>query len=725
MVEDKNGHQFWKERRYLTKSDETDFLITKDPNGKRIYDPEKSKENVALYYENLYKQEEFEPHPYHNETKRRVIMYSHDREHEHLEINQTPGKKCIETAVKNGKNNKATTDIKNEILKGGGSEMIEIITSIVQEFWRSEEVPAQWNEGEITNLWKGKGDREVLSNYRGITVSSSIGMIIEQILNSRILKTIAFSQAQGGGKKGSSTCDHVFLIKAVIAYAKKTKKGMILTFYDVKKAYDKADVDDMMVSLWDQGVKGKIWRLTRALNKNLTARVKTKHGKTRRIYREQGGKQGSKIMGTMFAKMTDTLAEGMLKEEKLGVKFGEMKIPGLLWVDDVVSFAESKQQQQETLEHIDGFAHGHKLKWGVDKCATMEVGCHRDVQKSWKLGKEEIKHSQSYKYLGEIIDRNGKNQENLKEKFKKAKHSTISIITCGQQDVMKKVEVSTTLNLHEKVTVKMILHNSETWVLTKTDEQTIEKIDLWCLKRILNLPRTTPSAAVRFTTGTMYIKVRIDMIQMLYLQKILKREVSNWTRKMLTVLDDLEIGWAEMIRKKLVDYGLNESWKQIEEMSEIEWKKKVKQVAEENNKNLMIEECHKRGKKAEEKTKTKPILEKIQSDMYLRKQDLNLLTLNKLKVKCIIMARYGMLECRNNYRGKYGSKVCNVCKCVDNEEHVINDCSKFEGRNRYGKVEKIAFQDVYSDDRNTLDIIAMKLMEIWEIENGKNNVRSL
>jgi hypothetical protein len=78
----------------------------------------------------------------------------------------------------------------------------------------------------------------------------------------------------------------------------------------------------------------------------------------------------------------------------------------------------------------------------------------------------------------------------------------------------------------------------------------LKKIDLWCLKRNLYLPRTTPSAAVRFTTGTMYFKVRIDMIQMLYLQKILKREVTNWTQKMLTVLDELEIGWAEMIGNK-------------------------------------------------------------------------------------------------------------------------------------------------------------------------------
>ena len=300
-------------------------------------------------------------------------------------------------------------------------------------------------------------------------------------------------------------------------------------------------------------------------------------------------------MGTMFAKMTDNLAEEMLQEESLGVDFAGTKIPGLLWVDDVMSIADGRLQQQKTLDHINDFAHRHKLKWGTEKCSAMEIGCRKDVQMSWKLGTEEVKHSQSYKYLGEIIDRNGKNQENLQEKLKKAKQSTITIITCGHQDVMKKVEVSTTLNLHEKVTIPMIFHNCESWILTKTDEISLERIDLWCLKWILSLPRTTPSAAVRYITGTLYAKVKADMSQLFYLQKILQREEGNWTQRMLFLLENLEIGWSEMIKRKLLDYDLQISWEEIAELSETNWKIKVREACEKFNENLLIDECHKMG----------------------------------------------------------------------------------------------------------------------------------
>ena len=83
--------------------------------------------------------------------------------------------------------------------------MVDVIMPVIAKFWAEEEPPKQWNEGMITNIWKGKGDMEVMQNQRGITVSSSIGTIPEEIMTQRLMSTISFSQAQAGGRKGGST----------------------------------------------------------------------------------------------------------------------------------------------------------------------------------------------------------------------------------------------------------------------------------------------------------------------------------------------------------------------------------------------------------------------------------------------------------------------------------------------------------------------------------------
>ena len=95
-------------------------------------------------------------------------------------------------------------------------------------------------------MYKGKGDREKLKFQRGITVSSSLSMICEDIINERMTKLVELTPAQGGGKKGTSTRDHVFLLRGAITHALKHKKEMFVTFYDVAKAYDRANIDDML-----------------------------------------------------------------------------------------------------------------------------------------------------------------------------------------------------------------------------------------------------------------------------------------------------------------------------------------------------------------------------------------------------------------------------------------------------------------------------------------------
>ena len=74
--------------------------------------------------------------------------------------------------------------------------MIDILYYVMKAFWQEGVPPAIWNQGIITNVFKGKGDREKMENQRGITVSSSIGTIAEEILTNRLMKTITFSQAQ-------------------------------------------------------------------------------------------------------------------------------------------------------------------------------------------------------------------------------------------------------------------------------------------------------------------------------------------------------------------------------------------------------------------------------------------------------------------------------------------------------------------------------------------------
>ena len=89
-------------------------------------------------------------------------------------------------------------------------------------------MPRIWNQGLISNVFKGKGDREKMENQRGITVSSSVGTIAEEIITA----TVKFSQAQAGGRKGGNALDHIFILKSMISLALHKGQDLILTFFD-------------------------------------------------------------------------------------------------------------------------------------------------------------------------------------------------------------------------------------------------------------------------------------------------------------------------------------------------------------------------------------------------------------------------------------------------------------------------------------------------------------
>ena len=672
---------FWKEMKRSKRDTMADWISVKDENGDRILDPDKQKKRIAKYYENLYSFDpDLEKHDRHSYVKDKMIEYHLNREHEDEWQNQIPCKQDIAEVIQKKKNQKATTDFPNELLKRGGKALIDCLYPVIEDFWEHEQSPKEWNQGIISSIYKGKGDREKLQFQRGITVSSAISMTCEEIINKRLMEIAPLTQAQGGGRKGSSTRDHVFLLRGAIMHAIKNRMTMFVTYFDVTKAYDRADVEDMLIIIWEKGLKGKLWRLLKSLNTNLTAKIKTRHGLTQEIPRKAGGKQGGKNFGFLFAKMMDILAEKADQDDRMGVYFEELRIAVLEWVDDVATFAIGKEQQIYTLDCVNKFAIEHKLKWGKEKCNVMEVGTGVYKRTKWNLGKLEIESCSEYKYLGDWIRRDGKNTKNIDDREIKVMAATRKIVGLCGNNMIQRIELTALLKLHETCTLATLLTNSETWTLNQGERQRLQKIELWALKKILNVPITTPTPAIWFATGFLLTPILIDRRQLIYLKTLLDRPNKDWTKQMLYTLDKTNIGWASHIKKKLIEYQLETSWENISKEAKNSWKNIVETATEKKNRECLIDMCY--SKKGENR-KTVHLLELLKSELYVRKPLSGMLSRGKRKARIQLMSMSGMLDCAANFKHGYGGDKCRQCGVTDNEDHRINNCSRFKERNLY------------------------------------------
>ena len=723
ITSEPSRHTFWKEKKKVSRNPASDCIIIKDKNGGRHFEPNSIKENIANYYEELYKYKEYQYHPYHDEVKTKTDAYLTNQQYESEYYNAKPSYQELKRIIEEKKNGKSTTDIRNEMLKRPGDSMVDFIQPLITAIWNCEDIPQVWNKGLITSLYKGKGDKEILDNYRPITTSSAIGTIIEAALDRRIESVVPVTQAQGGGQRKASTFDHLFLLRSIIDLSKKNKTPTFLTFYDVSKAYDHANNDDMLSIVWERGLRGKTWRILRNFCKDLHASVKTRFGLTRDFKMEIGGRQGSRLTGRLFSKMMDVLAEE-LQPSGMGFHLSEtLQIVVLLWVDDVLSFAIGEEEQCDILKKVDEFAKKHRLQWGHAKCNVMRVGTHSNRSiNNWKLGQMQIEESTSYKYLGDHISNDGKNTKNIEARRIKTQATTININSIASTEILRKIETSVLLELHDKVTIPGLLANAESWSLLKSEISEFEKVEYQALRNTFDLPLHTPIPALLFTFGTLYTHLRIETRRLNYLHRILNRPSSHWTTQAFHILDEQNIGWAKTIKQTLRSLDLPSDLTTIKNKRPNEWKKEVKEKIEKKNKDRLLEECHKMadGRKIR-KTKTAHIVDSLSADTYTRMPIPELQHLTKQETKTVIIARYKMLDCGVNFKNSK-SVICPTCKKTDDEDHRLNYCRRYRETNYCDYEEKVTFDDVYSTDINVLKKIIEKIEKVWNTRNAHGTI---
>ena len=146
----------------------------------------------------------------------------------------------IAKCVRKLKNNKTggSDGIVGELLKYGGSGMVDLLEQLLSVIWQEEIVPRQWRDGLIVNIFK-KGDREDPGNYRGITLLSVVGKVFCKILNNRLVQCLDKEGALHEGQAGfrlNRGC--MYTLNEIVQDRLREDKKTYAFFLDIQKAYD-------------------------------------------------------------------------------------------------------------------------------------------------------------------------------------------------------------------------------------------------------------------------------------------------------------------------------------------------------------------------------------------------------------------------------------------------------------------------------------------------------
>ncbi len=353
--------RFWSDLKKRGKKKTGCIMEVKNDSGELLTDPEEVKERMRKYWEDLGKLGETGQQEDEREIAGIVTMEGND------------GKVSTEEilyALRNLERGKAAgpDGLLNEMMMFGGCDMVRSLEILFNALTELEEYPQEWRRSLIVPVFK-EGDKEELDNYRGIALSCTVGKVFERVLDNRIRaisEEKVMKEAQGGFRKDRGCADQIFVLRTVVELRKKQGLKTVVTFLDVKKAYDTVWREGLWKKMRGYGITERLVRWCELFYKKVEAAVVTGHGRTEWFEVEGGLRQGSALSPLLYSIFMMDLVEE-LEEDGDGITVGESYCGMLMFADDMAMMAESDKEMDRMLETADKYSKRWRFRFNEKK----------------------------------------------------------------------------------------------------------------------------------------------------------------------------------------------------------------------------------------------------------------------------------------------------------------------------------------------------------------------
>ena len=222
---------------------------------------------------------------------------------------------------------------------------------------------------------------------------------------------------------------------------------MDLQIFDYKQCFDSLWLQECLNDIYTNGVKDDKLALLFNINSQVKVTVKTPVGKTDTGVIKNVITQGDVFGPILCSNQVDSFGKECLNEGKYTYSYkGEVDIPPLSMVDDLICISECGHKTAMVNTFINYKTNSKKLQFGAPKCKKLHVGHKREEHKcqdleidEWKevavtndiTGEVEIEdictgdvtmeETSEEKYLGDLISTDGRNLKNIKARISKGK----------------------------------------------------------------------------------------------------------------------------------------------------------------------------------------------------------------------------------------------------------------------------------------------------------------
>ena len=554
-----------------------------------------------------------------------------------------------------------------EVYKNAGPNLVQAITQTLNTVKNTVKITDTWMEMSIRTLYKKKGSRKNLKYHRGIFLTCILSKVFERLLLLRAEESTGnIHPLQNGSRSGKSTADVMFITNGLIDHTIYLDKTLYITSYDFETCFDSLWLEDCLLCLWELGVNGNIIQLLRELNKTANITVKTPFGNAQPFETQNIVKQGTVWGSKLCCASTGQICEN---DSIGGASVGTLTIHSTVYVDDCNRYTCDTNDLEAAHEKFVVFSLIKRSNLNADKCVVLPINKkNQTCLPTLKIGDHEMKVVTETKILGDFVNSKGNHNSLIAARVKSGNGVMINMVALCNEVTIGFYQIEMLLLMYRAVFIPTVIFNSEAWSrLTVSNYDTLQTLQLKCLKRIMKSARSTPNSFVYLELGILPIHYEIHKKQLLFLHHILHLPDDDPVKSMYFELKcyPMAANWATNIEKLLRKYGLPIEEQEIAKMSREKWKSVVAKAIDKDAVESLIDDA-----KSKKKICDIHYSGTIETQQYLYSYSSSISTV-------IFNLRSRSVNCLKN-RGSDG--LCRLCRnAMETQEHAVNCPEVAEG----------------------------------------------